>query len=375
MTTLPDPITVDKQPYLAVLAASFNREPILAIDTESNSLFAYQEQVCLIQVSTKDTDYLIDPLALSDLSPLGPVFANPGVEKVFHAAEYDLICLKRDYGFEFANLFETMVAARILGREKVGLGNMLAEEYGVRLNKRHQRADWGQRPLPQELRAYARLDTHYLIDLRKRLKQKLESSERWPLAVEDFTRACQVRLPEPTPVGELCWRVNGAYDLTPQRAAVLHELCLTRDREARRRDRPAFKVIGDKTLMAVSETCPREQAALAALPGMTYGQMQRYGRKLLAAVRRGLEKQPLHPAPHQRPDQAFLDRVEALRAWRKHTAKGLGVESDVVLPRDLMLNLAHRKPATHQEIAAILAASPYRLERFGEQILRILNRH
>ena len=110
---------------LRTLAKELQRHPIIAVDTESNSLYAYRERVCLIQFSTPLADTLVDPLALDDLTPLAPIFADPKIEKVFHAAEYDLICLKRDFGFEFANLFDTLVAARILGRKQVGLGAIL----------------------------------------------------------------------------------------------------------------------------------------------------------------------------------------------------------------------------------------------------------
>ncbi len=117
------PVLITRPGPLKDLAADLSRQSLVAVDTESNSLHAYREQVCLIQFSTEETDYLVDPLALDDLSSLGPIFANPDIEKIFHAAEYDLICLKRDFGFQFANLFDTMVAASILGkaRNRIGL--------------------------------------------------------------------------------------------------------------------------------------------------------------------------------------------------------------------------------------------------------------
>src|SRR5690606_29531 len=131
-------------------------------DTESNSLYAYRERVCLIQLSTRSRDYILDPLIIVDMSPLAPLLADPGVEKVFHAAEYDLICLHRDYGFIVNNLFDTMVAARICGYKAIGLGSLLSEFLGVELDKRHQRDDWGERPLPPDSLRYAQMDTHYL---------------------------------------------------------------------------------------------------------------------------------------------------------------------------------------------------------------------
>ena len=166
--------TITKQVELKHLAHILANHNILAVDTESNSLFAYREQVCLIQFSTPEADYLVDPLTLSDLSPLGPIFADTRIQKVFHAAEYDLLCLKRDFGFNFNNLFDTMLAARILGRKEVGLGSILEEEFDLQVDKRHQRANWGQRPLPGYLLDYARQDTHFLIPVRDMLEGQLK---------------------------------------------------------------------------------------------------------------------------------------------------------------------------------------------------------
>jgi ribonuclease D len=161
---------------------------------------------------------------MEDLSALKPVFGNPAIEKVFHAAEYDLICLKRDFGFEIANLFDTMAASRILGYEAVGLGSMLEAHFGIKVDKRQQRANWGQRPLPAELLNYASLDTHYLIQLRNILKEKLNERGLWLLAEEDFQRMAALQAIEGNGGGEERvvdpWRINGAHDLRPQRAAV-----------------------------------------------------------------------------------------------------------------------------------------------------------
>jgi ribonuclease D len=242
------------------LVTALRHERIIAVDTESNSLFAYQEQVCLIQFSTTEDDYLVDPLALDDLSSLEPIFSSTEIEKVFHAAEYDLICLSRDFDFTFTNLFDTMVAARILGREAVGLGSMLEDEFGVRTDKRFQRADWGRRPLPTDMKNYARMDTRYLIPLRDHLLASLHQNHLWTLAKEDFNLLCQVngipvngekkKLEEP-------WGIRGAVDLTPQGAAVLLELCRYRDKVARRINRPLFKVINNQTLLVIASDLPR----------------------------------------------------------------------------------------------------------------------
>jgi len=374
---LPDPILVTRPADLRKMAEELLAQRQLAVDTESNSLFAYREQVCLLQFSTLDADYLVDPLALQDLSPLAPVFRAPTIEKIFHAAEYDLICLRRDFSFEFSNLFDTMVAARILGRKSVGLGSMLADEFGVHLEKRHQRANWGQRPLPAHLLKYARMDTHYLIELRKRLKADLERRNLLALAEEDFERLSLIHnhIDAFQTVEERSldpWRIKGAYDLEPQQVAVLQELCRYRDKVARSFDRPLFKVISDQTLLTIAQETPRSPEELSRLPGMRSKQVRRYGAQLLRAVQRGLQAEPLHPPRSPRPDNGYLERLDSLRNWRKHAARRMGVPSDVVLPRDLMFTVVERNPQDHQELAQTLDDVPWRLEHFGDDILDTL---
>lgn len=374
---LPNPVLITRLPELSLLVDQLCGQNIIAVDTESNSLHAYREQVCLVQFSTSETDYLVDPLALDDLSQLAPLFANPGIEKIFHAAEYDVLCLKRDFDFEFANLFDTMVAARILGREAVGLGAMLEGAFGVQLDKRFQRANWGQRPLPPHLLDYARLDTHYLIDLRNRLYTELEQRDLLPLAQEDFSRLAAFEPSDGDSSGcekpLNCWRVKGSYDLEPQQAAVLLELCCYRERAAQANNRPLFKVIGDRTLYEIAASLPRSAAALSQLPGMSRGQMQRHGKHLLRAVERGLKAEPLYPPRPPRPSEAFLDRLEQLRQWRKQAAQKMGVKSDVVLPRDLLYSLAEQNPRSPSALAGVMDEVPWRLSQFGEQILNVLN--
>jgi ribonuclease D len=369
---LPDPVLISRAKPLHNLAERLEREPILAVDTESNSLYAYQEQVCLIQFSTPQEDILVDPLALDDLSPLASLFADPGIEKVFHAAEYDLITLKRDFDFTFENLFDTMVAARILGWDEVGLGSILKAEFGVQLDKRFQRANWGQRPLPAELLSYARLDTHYLIPLRDRLKQELLDKGLMALAQEDFKRLRHVNGRSPAELPEACWRVSGSYDLSGKEAAVLQELCRYRDNVARHLNRPLFKVISDRTLLQIATAMPSDLRDLRRSGALSPRQLQRHGEALVRAVRKGMQAEPIYPPRPTRPEEAYLARLEGLRNWRKRRAREMGVSSDVVLPRDLMYTLATQYPREAGELAQVLKDVPWRLEQFGDEILSVL---
>jgi ribonuclease D len=372
------PIPESSQPItkpggLKRLAQILADQQIIAVDTESNSLFAYREQVCLIQFSTSQADYLVDPLALSDLSPLGPIFSESRIQKTFHAAEYDLLCLKRDFGFSFDNLFDTMLASRILGRKEVGLGSILEEEFKLQVDKRHQRANWGQRPLPGFLLDYARQDTHYLIPLHEKLEHQLEEKGLLALAQEDFRRLCLVEA-SPDNGKTDCWRVNGVHQLSPQQTAVLQELCKYRDEVARQQNRPLFKVISDHTLQSIASTLPGSLDDLKALPGMTQHQMNRHGKALLQAVQRGLKAKPIHRPRNVRPDARFLARAEALKQWRKMKAKELEVESDIILPRDLLSILAAENPQDSEALGECLQGVPWRRERYGEEILEVLSK-
>jgi len=375
-SSLPPPILVADEDSLGRLVRALAPCPVVAIDTESNSLHAYRECVCLIQFSTPAADYIVDPIRLPDLSSLAPFFANPSQQKVFHAAEYDLICLRRDYHFEFTNIFDTMSAARTLGWPQVGLAAILDTHFGVKLNKRYQRADWKRRPLKPEQLDYARLDTHYLVALRNRQLQALTESGYWPEAQEDFARLAQLRgdsdhaSPDPTAF----WLVKGARYLTPAQAAVLQSLFAYREKQAARMDRPPFKVMGEATLMELVRRAPTHIEDLQRLSLMTPKQIHRHAHGVLHAIQEGLHAPPQRAPQADRESDDVRDRYDRLHTWRKNRARARGVESDVILPRKALLDLARRSPRTHGELAHITDFGPWRRETYGEEILALLSR-
>ncbi|MBU0491006.1 MAG: HRDC domain-containing protein [Chloroflexi bacterium] len=369
------PTLVTTPASLSQMMSSLSQARQVALDTEANSFYAYHERVCLIQLTFAGQDYVIDPLIVSDLSALGPVLADPAVEKAFHAAEYDLILLKREYGFEFANLFDTMIASRIVGWPNVGLASVLSEQFDVRLDKRWQRADWGKRPLPPEQLAYARLDTHYLLPLRNVLLARLQELGREQEAREEFARLAQA----PPPVNEFdpdgFWRIKGAHDLSPHEAAVLRELYLYRDAQARQRNRPPFKIFSDAAMLRISQTQPSARTDLLRIKGMSQYVVQRYGRGVLQAVKQGLRVAPQRP-PRQtndhRPDDATLARLAALKAWRKNLGKQRGVDPDVVLSNAVLMALARRNPQTEAELSDVPDLGDWKRQEYGAEIVRTL---
>lgn len=370
--SLPPPRLIQEEGTFQDVVTTLRSQSRLAVDTESNSLHAYRERVCLIQFSIPGADYLVDPLALRDLNPLGSLFSNPEIEKVFHGAEYDIMCLKRDFGFTFANLFDTRVASRTLGRKRSGLRDILAEEFGVQVSKRYQRANWGKRPLSPDLLDYARLDTYYLLPLRDRLAKALHLAERW----EEASEACE-RLTDVDPHDNGFdpngyWRISNVRTLTPRQMAVVRELYLYRDAQARHLNQPPFKILGDKTLLAIAQEAPVDLMALRDLPGMTQGKIRRYGDGLLSAVTRG-HQAPIPRRPTtKRVAEAVHARYEALHAYRKSVARKRSVESDVILPRDVLWDIAQAAPSDTESLRRVMHPLEWRFQAYGEDILSIL---
>ena len=368
---LPPPVWVDKPNLFQQMIADLTAQTRVAVDTESNSLHAYREQVCLIQFSTPKTDYVVDPLALQDLSALRPLFQDPKIEKIFHAAEYDLICLRRDFGFHFVNLFDTMHAARMLGYPYVGLDNLLAEKFQFEMDKRHQKADWAVRPLTPAQLDYARLDTHFLFDLRDLLEAELREKDRLPVAREDFARACKVDVSREKVNGTSWRRFSLRKDVSTRELTVLSELCISRDRIAERMNRPVFKVISDTLLLDIARNLPEKDVDLAAL-GLSPKQIRLWGSEILEAIKRGAVA-PLIEREHvKRPNDATLKRLERLKNWRKRVAQELNVESDIILPKAYLNSLAETPPKSLQGLETMMSDSPTRFQKYGEQIFRLM---
>ncbi len=367
-------VWIDSIAAVENLQALLRRQPALAVDTESDSLYSYFEKVCLLQLSTRENDYIIDPLA-ADVAALGAIFGDARIEKTFHAAEYDLLCLKRDYGFGFDNIFDTMLAARILGWENVGLGSILQERFGVTLNKKMQRADWGQRPLSREQVEYAREDTHYLLALRDRQFAELEQRGRLQEAREEFARLARV---EPAPRRfdpDAYWNLKGTRDLDPARLGALRELYRWRDAEARKRDRPPFKVLSDATMLTLVLARPPSPRALQNVGGISPHIFQRYHAAILDAVDKGgAHPQTQIPQPRarrERPlDNRARTRLARLKEWRRQRADARGVAPDVIVSNDALYEIARVYPRTFDALREI-GLGEWKLQEYGAELLAV----
>src|SRR5208337_1452332 len=187
---------IENQHDFSKLICSLEKSAHVAIDTESNSFYAYFNRICLIQVSTEEQDYIIDPFSVGDIEAFGKIVSSPDIEKIFHAAPNDIAGLKRDFKFTVHNVFDTSIAAKMLGYKQLGLAPILLEHFGISLNKKWQRYDWGRRPLRDEQIEYARFDTHFLIPLRHKLVTELKEKELLGVASEAFEKLCLQQITE-----------------------------------------------------------------------------------------------------------------------------------------------------------------------------------
>lgn len=359
--------------------ASFHRavqhlsqQPAIAIDTESNSLHAYHEQVCLIQISTPEDDYLIDPLTLNDLSELKPILADSATQKIFHAGDYDIACLKRDFDFRFVNLFDTMLAATALAEPNLGLGGLVEKYLHVTLEKKFQRADWGARPLKSEMLIYAQADSHYLIALRDALMPLLKERDRLNILLED-SEALGLLTPAMKNHEENLWRIKGVINLKPRTLSLLQALNHTRELLASAANLPIFKIISDQALIEIAQTEPKFIEELSLLPSLSRGQVRRFGPKIMTAVDHWREKPgEIHRPRNGRLSVEQVERHERLSEWRKLQGIAEGVPSNVIMPKELLDNLTSHPTRNLTELKQLMKPTPTRFKRYGQQILTIL---
>ena len=363
---------------LAAVVAELRAGPVVAVDTEAASFHKYVDRVYLVQLSSRARTVIVDPLAVGNLSPLGALLADPGVEKVFHDADYDLRILDRDYGFHGVRLFDTRIAAQLLGEPAIGLGSLLAKYLGVKLSKVHQKADWSRRPLPPAMLAYAADDTRHLPRLRDLLQAQLMARGRLGWAQEEFTGLEELRWTGPADrAAEAYLRVKGAKALGPRELAALQQLYGWREAVAQREDQAPFRIIGNDPLLAVSRALPETAAALGKVTDLPASLARRHGPALLDAVRRAraLPEAEL-PRPARAPrgpkDPKFDERVEKLKAARNRVATALGLDPGVLCGRPTLEAVARAAPTDRPGLAAVGELRRWQVEVLGDALLAAL---
>jgi ribonuclease D len=364
------PRWVDTASAVAEVADACALEGRFALDTEADSLHSYFHKVCLIQVSAGDRHFLVDPLALSrdDLQPLWRVAGDRALTVVMHGADYDLRVLDRDFGTRVRGLEDTQIMAQLLGEPKTGLAVLLERGFEVRLDKRHQRADWGQRPLPDALLSYAAADTAFLVGLADRMRSRLEELGRWSWLEEEARRLEDVRFEESEPDPLAFERIKGARALTGAARDRLHTLYEWREAVARRRDLPPFKVMSNRPMLELAEDPPVDVDGVARVQGLGPRFARRFGAEVVGVLRRQRSAPPRQRQPRaERISAEVQARIRRLSAVRDQIAAELGLVPGLVCSKAVLQELATCRPDLQELERRGLRG--WRLELLGERFV------
>src|SRR5438105_6949051 len=348
----------------------------LALDTEGASFHRFLDRIYLLQISTRNRSAIIDPLPIGSPAKLGQLLQGSNVEVVFHDADYDLRLLHQDYGWHVTRIFDTRVAAQLLGIKSFGLAALLQQFFDVKLDKKHQRADWSMRPLPADMLEYAAQDTRYLLQLRDHMKSELQRRGRWHWAEEEFARLEGTRW-EAEEEMEGFLRLKGARDLTRRELAVLREVANWRDTVARELDRATFRVMGNEVLLELARRAPRSVSELGRSREGPKGMVERGGADITAAIRRGMEapeaELPKFPRGQRwNKDRDFDDRVARLKTVRDAVATRLELDPGVLCSRERLENVARSGAKSVDDLASVPDLRRWQIEELGEGFLRAI---
>ena len=349
------------------------KEKVMGVDLESDSMFHYREKVCLVQISVPDLNILIDTLSIRDLTPLLPIFSHPGIRKVFHGADYDIRSLLRDFTMEVNSLFDTQIAAKLLGMTQTGLSSILESRLGVCLEKKFQKSDWSRRPISREMLQYAVQDTCYLIPLSRMLEMELREKGRFSWFEEECELQSRVRFSSPRQE-PLYSRFKGASKLAPRDLAIIDEILKWREELAMRRDIPPFKIISNQQILEVAGKKP---ADIEGLDVLSKNQIGTIGKSILKSIQSAMDMPedslPVFPREkRQKHSGLVLKKINALKEWRQGYGEKSGLEPSIICPNALIQAIAVMNPCSTQSLKELSEIRKWQIELFGDEICDIL---
>jgi len=369
---------IDKTTDLEKTARSLEKENAVAVDLEADSMYHYQEKVCLIQIATKKISVVIDPLAIKDLSSLKPLFSNPAIQKIFHGADYDIRSLYRDFDIQINNLFDTELACRFLGIKETGLQAVLKKLFKIDIDKKYQKKDWSKRPLPEEMITYASKDVIYLLPLARMLIRRLEKTSRLAWVLEECEDLSRVRseLPNNAPLFN---RFKGAGRLKTRSLAVLEALLQFRKHIAKKKDRPLFKIIGNDPLMQIATARPVTLRRLKGINALSEKQISMYGKDLIQVVADALKtpesELPVYPSNNSTVlPNGVSARIKALKTWRVSKARALEIDPGMLCNNALITAIAIQNPRDTESLEKVKEMKRWQNQVFGSEIITVLKK-
>jgi len=326
-------------------------------------------------VSGNGQNLIIDPLALDDLSPLGEIFRRTDMIKAFHGTDYDVVVLKRDFGFKIFPIFDTCLAARACGIQKFSLADLLHRYFNLNVDKRYQKANWSARPLPKEWLEYAALDSHYLPQLYHILKSELEANGRLEMVQEECRLLTQREWNGKPFEPNDYLRIKGVVKLPEQVQRVARSLAVARDRMAQSLDKPVFKVLSDPDLLLMATKLPHTEEELAILFPRASHSIRRRAKFWLEAIRQGFQDQTSLPSRQKHRNQPFPESQQTLfqrlREWRDAQAQSEGIEPAMVLSTQNLRQLVQAQPKTLKDLAQLPFLRQWQVMRYGEDLIKV----
>jgi ribonuclease D len=362
--------------------AELTRTTRAGLDCEAAGFHRYSDRLCLLQVSTERTAYVIDPLSFDASELLRPPLEDPAVTIVMHGSDFDLRLLRRYLNIQLRGLFDTQIAAQLLGEETLGLAGLLESRLGVRLSKKYQRADWAERPLPEAMLEYAADDTRYLMPLADKLKEELVRADRLAWAEEEW-RALEIAAGGPVESSEPedpVARIKGARHLSARQVTALREALAWRDEIARARDRALFRVIAEEPLVEAVATWPKTAGELASIKGFPARLAEEEGKELVRRLARvaSLADNELKPYPRgarrgpgrTTPEMEAL--AEKLKAVRNRKADELEIPRGTLLSNGVLLEVARAMPRSVEALLAVDGMRRWKADVLGADFLAVV---
>ncbi len=369
---------IETIPDLKKALKGIETEKRVGFDLEADSMYHFSEKVCLLQVASKNTAFVIDTVKLRDLSLLKPLFLCKDTVKIFHGADYDVRSLFRDFGIEIKNLFDTELVSRFLGIRETGLEAVLKNRFNVKLEKKYQKKDWSERPLSADMLNYALNDVCHLVSLSEILEKELDDTGHLSWVKEECEILCRVRPSEDN--GEpLFLKFKGAGKLKPKTLAVLEALLCFRKEAAEKKDRPLFKIMGNDSILKLAETRPGSLEKIMNTEALSQRQLDIYGKDLIRVISKAVNipENMLPVYPRKKASlisEAASKRIEALKIWRDKKAVKLNIDPGLLLNKALINSIGVKKPITKEELEAISDMKNWQRREFGEEIIKILRR-
>lgn len=357
------------------MTKALEKEEKIAFDLEADSMYHFKERVCLLQIASKKTSAVIDPLQIKDLSLLKPIFANQNIKKISHGSDYDVRSLYRDFGIEINNLFDTQIACKFLGIKKISLEAVLRKKFNVKLDKKYQKKDWSKRPLPVEMIEYAAKDAIYLVPLAKILEDELKKKGRLSWVYEECAYLSKVRA-NPTNNKPLHSTFKGAGQLDGKALAILEALLQLRLKIAKNKDKPLFKIFSNNSLIKIATMAPVELWHLKQIKVLSNKQINMHGVALIETIANtNMSKNTIPVYQHKKisfKEPSDPIRINALKTCRDFKARELEIEPTLLCNKMLMTWLSAYNPLNIHSLEKIKEMKNWQKEAFGEDVVNVL---